>query len=269
MDEQEEVLADLKAAGVLAGLQWARRSAYQRTWRDYEPETGHDQTTVGTIAHKLMCDRLDRVFSCGKYFVESPEQADAGLDIVAAGISDAEFRSRPKIPPGTVVQADLNGSPGWRLGRWRWLLASTKAGEVKYMRWKSPTKRKAASQPYPGQLPLEIPSGLEEIFQLMTVDAMNSDDSTTLVVAHGIDLDFGMPEFYLGRPKIRQRRRTAWHWCADILEDDGGSGQGPRNGGRGIPDSRTPDRIADIGVPDVPVRLRNKDIQENSAQNEG
>ncbi|MFJ2672847.1 hypothetical protein [Streptomyces sp. NPDC087525] len=66
MSEQQDALEDFESSGVLSALVWANASGYRRTMQDYDPDTGHDQGWIGSTAHKLLCDRLDRVFSTGK-----------------------------------------------------------------------------------------------------------------------------------------------------------------------------------------------------------
>ncbi|WP_455353792.1 hypothetical protein [Streptomyces sp. SYSU K217416] len=267
MSEQQDALGDLESSDVLSALSWANASAYRRTMQDYDPDTGHDQGWIGSTAHKLLCDRLDRVFSIGRYAVESPDAASAGLDAVAAGLAPGEFRKMPIIAPGVVTRSDVNGSPGWRCGEWRFLLASFVYGESDRIPWpeKSPTKRRIASQAKPDgwvdshpTLPFdeELDPSLAAIVQAVSEEG---DDSaaTTLVVAHSVERELGIRELYLGRSRLNLKGGEAWYWKHDLLATDFGTpGTGP------IPASPGP-RPGTPGVQDAPVRLRREAREGN------
>jgi hypothetical protein len=255
MSEQQDALEDLDAAGALAGIVWANASAYRRTMQDYDPDTGHDQAVVGTLAHTLMCDRLDRVFSTGKFAIESAEAPTAGLDLVAGGLAPGEFRQMPVIAPGVVVRSDVNGSPGWRCGDWRWLLASFTYGESDRIPWprKSWTKQRVAAQLTPDQpmLPLEgeAQDDLEAIVQALSIETEDST-VTTLVVAHSVERELGIRELFLGRSRLNRGGGAAWYWKHDLLAASHGKpGTGP------LPASPGPQPGAP-SVPDAVVRLR-------------
>ncbi|MEV4453159.1 hypothetical protein [Streptomyces mirabilis] len=266
MSEQQDALEDLESRGVLSALGWANASAYRRTMQDYDPDTGHDQGWVGSTAHKLLCDRLHRVFSTGKYAVESSEAASVGLDTVAAGLAPGEFRKMPIIAPGVVAWSDVNSSPGWRCGEWRFLLASFVFGESNRIPWpqKSPTKRQVASQYFPGgpfgqsMLPLdeEPDPALAAIVQAMGEESEDSQ-VTTLVVAHSVALELGVRELYLGRSRLNRGGGEAWYWKHDLLATDFGT-----PGTRPIPAAPGP-RPGSSGVQDAPVRLRREAREGN------
>src|ERR1700684_4002712 len=76
MGEQQEVMADLRAAGVLAGIRWAYESATRRSLEMYCEADGHDPAWLGHTRFTLFRDRLDRVFSCVRYAVPA---VDGGL----------------------------------------------------------------------------------------------------------------------------------------------------------------------------------------------
>ncbi|MGK5531610.1 hypothetical protein [Streptomyces sp. URMC 129] len=259
MSEQQDALSDLADARALAAIQWADESAYERTMRDYDPDAGHDQGWVGYTAHKFVQDRLDRVFSLGKYSVASLDDSEAGLDLVATGLLPGEFENMPRIPPGTVTRADLNGSPGWRCGHWRWLLASYRFGEVDSIPWprKSPTKQRVAAQPRPDQLTLPI-EGEDELFFLADVVRAIGESpepeipATTLVVAHSVQRDLGVRELFIGRTRLNKGGGPAWYWRHDLLSSAPGD-QG--HGSRPIVPAPMPGRD---GVADAAVRLRRK-----------
>ncbi|MEU3007877.1 hypothetical protein [Streptomyces sp. NPDC007020] len=267
MSEQQNALEDLGSSGVLSALAWADTSAYRRTMEDYDPETGHDQGWVGTTAHRLFCDRLHRVFSTGKYAVDVPEAAGAGLDAVAAGLFPGEYRKMPIIAPGVVTWSDLNQSPGWRCGRWRVLLASFVYGESNRIPWprKSPTKRRVASQgepagylePHP-MLPFddELDRSLVSVVQAVSEEEEGLD-LTSLIAAHSVELEVGLRELYLGRSRLNRGGGKAWYWKHDLLATDFGT---PSTGT--IPTSPGP-RPESPGVQDAPVRLRREAREGN------
>ncbi|MFJ3746785.1 hypothetical protein ACIPV8_22325 [Streptomyces albidoflavus] len=258
MSEQQDALEDLESSGVLAALAWANASAYRRTMEDYDPDTGHDQGWVGSTAHKLFVDRLHRVFSTGKHGVDSPASASAGLDLVAAGLAPREHDKMPLITPGTVVKSNLNQSPGWRYGEWRFLLTSFVYGESKRIPWpqKSPTKRRVASQGKPAgwQDPSPTLFDGEADFFAASLLAQREEDAelnaTTLIVAHSIERELSIRELYLGRSRLNSGGGDAWYWKHDLLAAAPGTPSA-----KPIPSSLTP-RPGSSGVQDAPVRLR-------------
>jgi hypothetical protein len=269
MREQDEALRDLNEAYVLDGLRWSARSSVARTMEDFDPDTGHDQGWLGYTFHKLLKDRLDRVFSCGRFAVPTldesleeplteplPEDSVVGLDVLGTGLTQRELDSMPRIAPGVVSRADLNGSPGWRSGVWRWLLASFPYGGADRIPWpqKSPTKRRVAAQPDPDQLAFD-----PDVMGLPLLSAVLADlarvggagDTTTLVLGHALDPDSGRAELPLGRPRLNSGGGDAWHWRIDLLRDGPPSGGQLRLAGRASPDSPSSGDVAD-----APVRLR-------------
>ncbi|MFI8358829.1 hypothetical protein ACIGD1_01485 [Streptomyces sp. NPDC085612] len=260
MSEQQDALEDLEEAGVLAAMSWAAESAYARTMRDYDPDAGHDQGWVGYTAHGFLRDRQDRVFSCGKYAVSSPADALSGLDTVAAGLLPGEFKRMPRILPGAVRRANLNGSPGWRFRDWRWLQAAFPFGESNAIPWsqKSPTKRRVAAQHLPGpadqpMLPVdEDEAHLFEDVMAATLLALDesADGLTTLVLAHAVQKELGVRELFVGRSRLNKGGGAAWHWKHDLLKPPFG------DYGRGAqPVAPKPSGGFDA-VPDAAVRLR-------------
>ncbi|WP_432014974.1 hypothetical protein [Streptomyces cucumeris] len=267
MSEQQDALEDLGSSGVLSALGWANASAYRRTMEDYDPDTGHDQGWVGSTAHKLFVDRLHRVFSTGKHSVDSPEAASAGLDLVQSGLSPGEYRKMPVITPGVVTWSDLNQSPGWRCGEWRFLLTSFVYGESNRIPWpqKSPTKQRVASQgrpagwldPRPTLFDAE-PAPLAAVVQALREEA--DLNATTLIAAHSIERELGIRELYLGRSRLNPRGGDAWYWKHDLLAADPGTPTvGP------LPASPGP-RPGSSGVQDAPVRLRRQAAEGNDKQ---
>jgi hypothetical protein len=256
MDEQESVLRAFEDAGVLRALEWANRSSYGEVWRDFNPEGGHDQGWAGYTAHKYLVNRLDRVFSCGDFAVdldlEDGDPNSVGRDLLALGISDRDFSTMPEIPAGTVTRADLNGSPGWMLDGWRWILASHSYGRIHKIRWpaKSYTKGKVAQQPYAdvedGLFGYDLLGMLPPIEELVDPERLLRQ---TLVLGHAMDLTTGDIELHLGRSRWNHDRGDAWDWVKSLLNNgsgEGSRGMAPRPAGPTGPQQ----------VPDAPVRLR-------------
>ncbi|MFN2496910.1 MAG: hypothetical protein ABR608_13530 [Pseudonocardiaceae bacterium] len=255
MSEQDDALAQLRATRALDGLRWAHRTAYRQVMDDYDPETGHTQVWVGMSAYVILQDRMDRVFSCGRYAVD-PEDPDAGRDLLLAGILQREFDTMPPIPPGTVVRADLNGSPGWQCGSWRWLLTSARFGHIDNIPWpqKRSTKQRVAQQPSPEDLTLfslsEAGSGRagEALDELV---ALAQESTKILILAHSVDRHTGVTELFLGRPRFNEGGGYAWHWRVNLRSlPPGGSGTGR------VPGPPQPPGSGSDPVADAPVRLR-------------
>ena len=59
MSEQQDVVADLEAAGVLAGVRWAYGAATSRTLEIFSEADGHDAALLGNLRFTLFRDRLD------------------------------------------------------------------------------------------------------------------------------------------------------------------------------------------------------------------
>jgi hypothetical protein len=255
MSEQDDAISDLRGNDVLPGLAWAWTSARRQTLQSFDPETGHDQGWLGYNAFKVLVDRLDRVFSLGRFMVPEDEDPALGADLVAQGLTSGEFERMPRLLPGTVVRDDLNYSPGWRSGGWRILLQSYGGRDIDQIPWpqKSRTKRRVANQPRPDQpmLPLEVLDlrmafdALEDLSELAPAERV----IVTLVGAYSIDAVTGESAFYLGHPRLNVHGGDAWHWR--VLVEDGTSA-GP---GRRMPAS-TPSGTPSSPVADAPVRLR-------------
>lgn len=250
MKQDQQVLLELDAAGVIDGIRWAHRSAYDQVLREYDPASGHSHAWLGIAAHTLLCDRLDRAFSCGRYAVDDQAGAATGFDVVADGLPQSDVDEMPRLDPGVVVPAPLNGSPGWRNGPWRLLLQSHPFGAAMVIPWAqhSETKRRVASEPDDAQLAFD-PAVLG------TAPLPDQPAPTTnLVLAHGVDTVSGAAELHLGRPRFNPGGGRAWHWCWDLLHS-----KSPRSGRITQTQTRTaPDRTND--VPDAPVRLRPSEL---------
>lgn len=230
MTERENAQGDLSAAGVLDVLLWSFASARRRSLQDYDPETGHDQAWFGMTRYKLMVDRLDRCFSSGNYLVGEDFAPESGLDVLGAGLMPGELDVMPRLGSGVVGRDDLNGSPGWRLGRWRILLAAAQYGQATKIAWeqKSPTKRRVAAQPGPDQMMLPL-EDVPVLFELLKArDTATQPSAPTLVLAHGLDAETGAAELLLGRPRLDEPGAPPWWWTINLLATPP-SGEGERS----------------------------------------
>lgn len=255
MSEQEDALQDLEGTRVLDGLRWAAQSSAERVLSDFDADTGHDQGWLGYTHHKLLKDRIDRVFSCGKYAVPSPDEDAAGMDVLGAGLSQQDLLDMPHVSTGVVLRDDLNGSPGWRTREWRWLLASFRYGDGERIPWpqKSPTKQRVAAQPQPDQLAFDAEQmgmpGLADV--LADLSQLPVAPTTTLVMGHSLDPFAGGLQLPFGRPRLNHGGGDCWYWMTDLLDGWNPAGGRGRLGGAGSPAGPGPNV-----VPDAPVRLR-------------
>lgn len=262
MSEEQDALDRLKDAGVLTGMGWAAKSAYRRAMQDYDPEVGHGPGVVGYMAHDLLKDRQDRVFSCGRYAVSSPTAATAGMDLVEHRLLPGEYDAMPRIAPGRVTRSNLNGSPGWRLDDLRWLQASFTFGGIDEIPWprKSPTKRGVASQPDPDPEPtlFDLLPELGEVGSDLSDGEAQSEDLVTLVLAHSVQRELNVRELFLGRSRLNSGGGRAWYWRHDLLSyTPGNLDRKPR------PVLPAPRQGADA-VADATVRLRRQSNEGDS-----
>ncbi len=255
MSEQQDVIGQLEAAGVLAGIRWAYRSATSRTLEIFSEPDGHDAALLGNLRFTLLRDRLDRVFACERYELPPGSRATDQLDLLYAELSQEDIRTIPHLAPDLIRRADLTGSPGWALGGRRFLLAACVFGKLDSLPWprRSPTKQRVAQQhqPNPAQASLfegvadqEI-AGLEELLA-----AEYHLDLETFVVAHTLHAVSQDLELVFGRARLNNGGGEAWHWYQNLLTVPPAAG-GRRRGGS--PSPTGPD-----SVPDAPVRLRPK-----------
>jgi hypothetical protein len=165
----------LHAAGFLHGLREAHREATLAVFGGLSRAAGFKERSFGFTAYDVLETQIDRVF-----------QADAA-----------------------VTRDDLNGSPGWRRGRYRVLLKRHEFGAVRAIRWDrdSPTKQLVARQGFAGdpQLALDLVLGSGERIE------RDEADPVTLVLAHSASEEPLELELFLGRPR---------------LNADGGAGRG-------------------------------------------
>ena len=253
VSEQQDVVEDLDEAGVLDAIRWAYRATVSRTLELFSEPDGHDPALLGNIRFTYFRDRLDRVFSTGRYEVRADGSPTDHLDLVYAELTQVEIDTMPQITPGTVVRDDLNGSPGWRFAGRRFLLAACVYGQIAQLPWprKSPTKQRVAKQrPIdPTQdslfsaLAEEELAGLEELMA-----ATFRLDVETFVVAHSLDVVTEDADLVLGRPRHNSDGGKAWHWSQNLLVAPPGGG--------GLRTDVTPKPTGADAEPDAPVRLR-------------
>lgn len=249
MGEMDEAVAGMRDAGVLEGMRWAYLSATGRVLDDYAEATGHDPAWLGITRFVLYRDRLDRVFSCGRYAVPMDSTAEAGRDVLHAELTADDVRTMPDLDPELVSRADLNGSPGWSWGPWRWLLASAAVGGILDLHWAqtSATKQQIARR-------VELDPAQGSLFDLHELDGVagpeglqRADDLETLVIAHAQDTVRLTVEAVLGRPRFNAGGGSAWHWNYNVLSTPPSDNRGTR---------LDPAPVVPPSVPDAPVRLR-------------
>lgn len=253
MSERDRILGALSETDVLRGIRWAFESAARRTRDDYDELTGHNATWVGITRWVLCCDRLDRVFSCGRYATPEDSPATVGLDVLFATLPKGERNTFPHIEPGTVFRDDVKGSPGWSNGDVRWLLASAEFGGVDDIDWsrRSQIKQATAKQIDPDNDQFSLLDALmDDPVAALLREALERAvelDTTTLVVTHTHDIDSDDLELFLGLPSMDDKD-TPWSWKENLLAAP------PSGGGRQKPPVTDPDGQPD--VPDASVRLR-------------
>lgn len=254
MHTDPEVLSLLEQEELFALFQWAGEVAFERVSQDYDEDAGHDQTIAGSLGYKYLVNLLDRATSCGKYALPAQVGPEVGEDLVRLGINEEAFDRMPRVSPGKVRRSNFNGSPGWALPEFRWLLQSYKFGEVDRIAWstKSPTKQRVARVRRDEDLPV-----LFEYESLDGESAENSDDldfaGDTLILAHAFQKDTGAFEIYLGRSRSAEHGDDSpWYWRQLVASG------GPK--AQVVPDTSTwsslPGSPASGDVEDLKVRLR-------------
>jgi len=222
--EQIQTIDELEQLGMLTAIIWAIKAGTRQALDDdYRVETGHNRTTLGTDCYILICDRLDRVFSCEKY--EQNNFDESGADILYAGLSKDEITSMPKIPPSQVTRSDINGSSGWVINRTRFLLQSFRPGELHQIRWreKGITKQEVAREPFNDMIPPKDGQGMLEI-ELPKPNknhASSDKPETTLVIAYSVDEIQNKIEMAIGRSRYipGERKPKPWHWIELLIEN--------------------------------------------------
>jgi hypothetical protein len=222
--EQQEVIAGLRAAGVLGAIRWAYESAVRRSLETYCEADGHDHAWLGMTRFTLFRDRLDRVFCCERY-AGPADGGTADPDVRCARLSGPDRETLPRIPPGLVIRADLYGSAGWSCQGLRFLLAAGEFGRLSTISWsdRSVTKQLVARQssPDPGvrqpSLFEGLPPDAASAFDAALRAAQRPLDPVTYMVAHSLDAATGQAELLFGRPRLNVRGDPAWHWQEDLL----------------------------------------------------
>jgi hypothetical protein len=266
VSEQQQVVTELARAGVLAGVRWAYLSATTRSLETYSEADGLDTAWLGHTRFTLFRNRLDRVFACDRYAVHTGD-GEADLDVLYEQLSEHDVHTMPRVAPGLMRRANLNGSPGWALGQRRFLLASCEFGKLDQLPWpqKSLTKQRVALQrnPAPPQPSLFDGFAPEEVGGLAMALAGEPElDLTTYVVAHSLDPLGQHTELALGRPRLNAGGGPAWHWREDLLD------AAPAGGGRRAGASQPRPSRGQDPMPDAPVRLRERPGSRHSGQSE-
>jgi hypothetical protein len=271
MGEQQQVIADLTAAGVLTGIRWAYESATRRSLETYSEADGHDPAWLGHTRFTLFRDRLDRVFACERYAVPA---ADGGLDLdlLYAELSERDLATLPRLAPGLVRRSDLRGSAGWAYRRHWFLISSAECGRLDTLPWleKSVTKQLVAMQPSPDHrqpslfeelltdgilsgdlVPVGAPQEMDPLARLdpLLMAADRELRVPAFVVAHTLDAGTGMIELTFGRPRLNLRGGPAWHWRENLLDV-------PLPAARRTEVPAAAEIDDPFEVPDAPVRLR-------------
>jgi hypothetical protein len=250
VSEQEDAVEALQANGVLAALAWACDSARHQTLQSYDPETGHSQAWIGYNMFTVLEDRLNRVFSLGRFVLGADTDPAHGADLVAQGLATGEFERMPHLPPGLVIRDDLNKSPGWLSQGWRILLQSYGGMDIDEIKWaqRSWTKRRVAGQPSPDEPMLGLPEFhmAADVLADLSTRELSDEPIVTLVLAYAIDAVTGVSAFYLGHPRLNPGGGEPWHWRVSIEDSgQGGTGRGLR---AGSPTDQPPSPVEDAAV---------------------
>lgn len=258
MTERDEILLRLEDDEILNGIRWAYRSAARQVSEDFSEESGHTAGWVGNTRYVLFQDRLDRVFSCGRYVLNADVHPDEGRDIVFASLAQDEIETLPQIDPNLVHRSNLNHSTGWSFRGIRWLLASGPYGKLDAIRWdrRSRTKRLVAQQrnvdPNQASLFEDLPAeSTPEWVDAVTTPDLADLDQLTLVVGHSQDIITWRSEMGIGIPRLA-RDGSAWNWFENLLNTP------PTKGGVRLLQPTTPPGDASVNEPDAPVKLRRK-----------
>ncbi|MFY9635576.1 MAG: hypothetical protein WAL27_12695 [Cellulosimicrobium cellulans] len=266
MTEREDLLRRLEHAGILGAISWAYRSAARQVAEDYSEESGHDVAWVGQTRYTLFRDRLDRVFSCGRYSLAADAMPGEGRDVVTATLPQAEIDSMPAIEADVVQRSNLNKSVGWSFEDIRWLLASGPYRKLDAIRWdrKSQTKKLVAQQrnfnPDQASLFEALPEDeTAALFNATTSPDFEELDRLTLVVAHSQDVVSWLGELGIGMPRLSQGDGSAWNWFSNLL-----AAPPVRTNSRLVVQAASSDDH--LNEPDAPVKLRSRNAASNRLQ---
>lgn len=190
--EVRETWTELLPTGFLHGLREAHTEATLVVAGALDRAAGFKERSFGFTAFDVLESQLDRVFGVGS--AEEPSDLSGPI-------------------AGVVVRDDLNGSPGWRLGRYRVLLKRHEFGAVRAIRWdrESPTKQAVARQEFSGAPQLALDLGL--------ADLHDTPEVVTLVLAHSATEEPLEMELFLGLPRLNADGGAAWHWLWPLTED--------------------------------------------------
>ena len=266
MGEQQQVIADLRAAGVLAAIRWAYESAVRRSLETYSEADGHDHAWLGMTRFTLFRDRLDRVFSCERYAV-STEDGVRDVDMLFAGLSEPDLAAMPRIPVGLVTRDDLYGSAGWTCDYRRFLLAAGEFGKLYTLPWaeRSATKQIVAMQANPDPRPLQpslfedLPPDAASAFDAALRASQRQLNPVTYMVAHSLDPATGKAELVFGRARLSIRGDHAWHWYENLLAAPPATAAEPAASAEPVAPAETAygaPGASEPGVLGAPVRLR-------------
>jgi hypothetical protein len=224
MPEDRDAWDDLLTTGFLHALREAHTEATLAVFGALSRTAGFKERSFGYTAFDVLESQLDRVFQVG--------------DGTTRPSDDQPF-------PRPVVRDDLNGSPGWRYGRYRILLKRHEFGAVHAIRWDrdSPTKQAVARQESPDDPQLTLDLGVDL--------PRDTPDVVTLVLAHSASEEPLEMELFLGRPRMNDDGGPAWHWVRPLTDDT--LGADPRR----QPVQSTLPLWADDAA-DVPVRLHRR-----------
>jgi hypothetical protein len=194
MSEDREAWGTLLKAGFLHALREAHTEATLAVFGAMSRAAGFKERSFGTGAFDVLETQLDRVFRVGDF---APDPAEADEDPLAA----------------MVTRHDLNGSPGWRYGRYRILLKRHRFGAARAIRWDrdSFTKQAVARQEFPDDPQLTLDLGVGAVREM--------DDVVTLVLAHSATEEPLEMELFLGRPRLNADGGPAWHWLRQLTDD--------------------------------------------------
>ncbi|MFC4913742.1 hypothetical protein [Actinomadura gamaensis] len=210
--EERDAWDQLLGAGFLHAAREAHREATLVVFGALTRAGGFTERSYGTSSFDVLATQLDRALRVG---AESGEIA---------------------------ARDDLNGSPGWRRGRYRVLLKRHPFGAVRTIRWDrdSATKQAVARQEFADdpQLALPLP-GLPR----------DTPGVVTLVLAHSATEEPLEMELFLGRPRWNDDGGSPWHWVRAL--DDASLGADPR---RKLVEPTLP--LWSDDEADVPMRLR-------------
>lgn len=262
MNERDDILLRLEDAGILNGIRWAYRSAARQVSEDYSEESGHTAGWVGNTRYVLFQDRLDRVFSCGRYGLNVDVHPNQGQDVVFASLTQDEIETLPLIDPKLVQRSNLNHSIGWSFSGIRWLLASGPFGKLDAIRWdrRSRTKMLVAQQrnvdPNQASLFEDLPEeSTPEWIDAVTTPDLAELDQLTLVIGHSQNIMTWRSEMGIGIPRLAHDG-SAWNWFEDLLTTP------PTTGGIRLMQPSAQVAQNDLDEPDAPVKLRRRKTDE-------